>query len=135
EPDVVTIQVYVDEASQFAFVIEQAFAHSGMVALQIFNHSVDGVALSRDLVDTAGEASERRGNSDSYRHRRGLTSCETEQIVSGSTGECSSAAVEAVKKRIEFLQPRIDHVWLCNRLGHCFERFVTVAGYRYYHGL
>src|SRR5437867_1592953 len=55
EPDVVAVEVDVDEAAQVALAVEQPLAHPGMARFQVVDHGLDGVAGCRDFGIAAGE--------------------------------------------------------------------------------
>src|SRR5581483_5489295 len=62
EADVVAVDVDVDEAAQFAFVVQQALADSRVAPFEVLDNRAHRLARRGDLVAAPGEPAQRRRN-------------------------------------------------------------------------
>ena len=64
EADVFAVDEEVDEAAEFAAFVDEAFAHAGVGAFELFDEGGEGCAFGTDFGDVVGEVTEGGGDLD-----------------------------------------------------------------------
>src|SRR5437660_2460236 len=72
EPDVLLVDVDVDEAAQLSGLVEQAVLQARVLPLEVSDEAVDRLALGLDLGAALREGAQWRGNPYEHRHSRFL---------------------------------------------------------------
>jgi hypothetical protein len=68
EPDVVTVNIDINEAADFAFFIQQPIPHPGMAALEIINNVLKRGTRGDYFAVTGGESAQRSGHANPNCH-------------------------------------------------------------------